>query len=128
MIAHAERTRGDVPAGQLLYRAHDLREPLPESDFDVACNVFTSFGYGTDEAEFDAITGVARLNWYWSGSWGSGEKHATWRCYTPTEIVGLLARASLRFTAAYQGLSKTPYKASAPDAGGRIAMVAVRDP
>jgi hypothetical protein len=73
-----------------------------------------------DEPEFDAISGIARLNWYWSGPNGSGEKHAQWRCYTPTEI-------GLRFSGAYKGLSKIPYKAEGPQAGGRLAVVAVRE-
>lgn len=156
-----------------------MRTPLTQTGFDVACNIFTSFGYGTeeedlaifqtlrgavrpggrvvvetnhrdlmcafiargskmslrmpdgtiflDEPDFDAISGVVTLNWYWSGPSGSGEKHALWRCYTPTQIVVLLERAGLRFDGAYQGLSKTPYKAEGPEAGGRLAVVAVRE-
>jgi SAM-dependent methyltransferase len=179
MLDIAERQRGELPLESLRYLRHDLRAPLPESGFDVACNIFTSFGYGTedddvaifrtlragvrpggrvivetnhrdlmcafiargskmalrmpdgtlflDEPEFDAISGVTRLNWYWSGPAGAGEKHAEWRCYTPTQIVALLERAGLRFSGAYQGLSKTPYKAAGPEAGGRIAVVAVRE-
>src|SRR5262249_10701328 len=148
---------------RLSYLKHDLREPLPEGGFDVACNIFTSFGYGTeeedvaifrtlrgalrpggrvvvetnhrdltcafiahgskgsrrmpdgtlfvDEPHFDAISGILTLNWYWSGPRGSGEKHAEWRCYTPTQIVGLLERAGLRFAGAYKGLSRSPYQA-----------------
>jgi SAM-dependent methyltransferase len=178
LLAAGERQRGRLPPERLRYFRHDLREPLPEKDFDVACNVFTSFGYGTesedlaifrtfrdavrprgrvvvetnhrdllcafvarsskaserlpdgtlfiDEADFDAISGVVRLNWYWSGPNGSGEKHAQWRCYTPTQIVGLLERAGLRLEGAYKGLSKTPYKAEGPDVGGRLALIAVR--
>jgi hypothetical protein len=162
----------------LRYLQHDLRTPLAETGFDVACNIFTSFGYGTeeedialfrtlraavrtggrvvvetnhrdlmcaviahgangsrrlpdgtlfvDESNFDAISGVAQLNWYWSGPAGSGEKHAQWRCYTPTQIVDLLRTAGLRFDGTYKGLSKTPYKAEGLAAGGRLAVVAVR--
>ena len=80
-----------------------------------------------DEVDFDAISGVASLNWYWSSPSGSGEKHGKWRCYTPTQIVGLLERAGLRLFGAYQGLSKTPYKAQGPEAGGRLALIAVRE-
>lgn len=179
MVATAECQRGELPPERLRYVTHDLRLPLHEVAFDVACNIFTSFGYGTeeedvaifrtlrnavrpggrvvvetnhrdlmcafiargsksskrmqdgtlfvDEPEFDAISGVVHLNWYWSGPIGSGEKHAKWRCYTPTQIVGLLERAGLRFAGAYQGLSKNRYKAEGPDVGGRLAVVAVRD-
>jgi len=79
------------------------------------------------EADFDAISGVVRLNWYWSGPGGSGEKHADWRSYTPTQIVALLERAGLHFAGSYRGLSKTPYKAEGPEAGGRLAVVSVRE-
>lgn len=179
LISAAESQRGELPSHCLRYLRHDLREPLTETGFDLACNIFTSFGYGTeeedvaifrslraavrpsgrvivetnhrdmicafiahgskiskrlpdgtlflDEPEFDAITGVVRLNWYWSGPHGSGEKHAVWRSYTPTQIVGLLQRAGLRLTEAYKGLSKTPYRAEGPDAGGRLALIAVRE-
>lgn len=179
MLALAARNREGLPPERLRYLKHDLRTPLPENGFDVACNIFTSFGYGTeeedvaifqtlrgallpggravvetnhrdlkcafvaqgataskrlpdgtlflDESHFDAISGVVHQNWYWSGLGGSGEKHAEWRCYTPTQIVELLRRAGLRFTGAYKGLSKTPYRAEGPEAGGRLAVVAVRE-
>jgi 2-polyprenyl-3-methyl-5-hydroxy-6-metoxy-1,4-benzoquinol methylase len=179
LLAAAECQRAELRSERLRYLQHDLRRPLPETGFDVACNIFTSFGYGTeeedvavfrtlrgavrpggqvlvetnhrdltcafvahgsklskrmadgtlfmDEPEFDALAGIVRLNWYWSGPGGSGEKHAEWRCYTPTQIVSLLELAGLRFTGAYKGLTKTPYKAEGPDAGGRLAIVAVRD-
>jgi len=175
----ANRNRGELSVERLRYVKHDLRTPLPETGFDAACNIFTSFGYGTaqedvaifrtlraavrpggrvvvetnhrdmmsafvtrgtkasmrlpdgtlfvDESDFDAIGGVVHLNWYWSGSQGSGEKHAEWRCYTPTQIVEMLELAGLRFASAHKGLSKAPYKAEGPEAGGRLAIVAVRD-
>lgn len=44
-----------------------------------------------DEPDFDPISGLVRLNWYRSGPWYSGEKHAEWLCYTPTQVVGSLA-------------------------------------
>ena len=178
MLVCAARNRGELPPERLRYLRHDLRVPLPEAGFDVACNIFSSFGYGTegedeaifrtlrgavrvggrvivetnhrdlkcaliaqgmklckrlpdgtlflDESDFDAISGIVHLNWYWSGPGGAGEKHAEWRCYTPTQIVDLLERAGLRFVGAYKGLSKTPYRAEGPEAGGRLAVVAVR--
>lgn len=179
LLTAAEAQRGELPTERLRYLRHDLRKTLSETGFDVACNIFTSFGYGTeeedvatfrtlrgalrpggrvvvetnhrdmlcafisrgskasmrmpdgtlfiDDPDFDAISGVVSLNWYWSGPAGSGEKHAKWRCYTPTQIVGLLERAGLRFVGAYKGLSKTPYKADGPEAGGRLALIAVRE-
>ena len=179
LLAEAEAQRGELGPERLRYLRHDLRNPLLESGFDVACNIFTSFGYGTeeediamfqtlrgavrpggrvvvetnhrdlmcafiargskasrrmpdgtlfvDESDFDAISGIAYLNWYWSGPDGCGEKHAEWRCYTPTQIVGMLERTGLRFAGAYQGLSKTAYKAAGPECGGRLGVVAVRE-
>ena len=179
LLAAAEDQRGQVPRDRLRYLRHDLRAPLAETGFDVALNIFTSFGYGTeeedlaifrtlraavrpggrvvvetnhrdlmcayiarasklsmrmpdgtiflDEPTFDAISGVVALNWYWSGPAGSGEKHAQWRCYTPTQIVAMLERAGLRFAGAYKGLSKTPYRAEGPEAGGRLTVIAVRE-
>jgi SAM-dependent methyltransferase len=179
LLAAAERQRGELPPERLRYQRHDLRTPIEDSGFDVACNIFTSFGYGSedddlalfrnlcaavrpggrvlvetnhrdmlcallargtklsmrfpdstifvDEPAFDPISGVVTLNWYWNGPKGAGEKHAQWRCYTPTQIVGLLERAGLRFAGAWQGLSKTPYRADGPECGGRLAVVAVRE-
>jgi SAM-dependent methyltransferase len=178
MITAAESLRHDASPRQLSYRQHDLRTPLPETGFDAALNVFTSFGYGSedddlaifrtlhaalrpggrllvetnhrdlmcafiargsklslrlpdgtlflDNAEFDPLTGVAHLHWYWHGPRGAGEKHALWRCYTPTEILALLARAGFRFEAAYSGFTPQPFKAEGPEAGGRLCIVAVR--
>lgn len=179
LLSAAEAQRGELPPERLRYLRHDLRTPLPNTGFDVACNIFTSFGYGSeeddvamfrtlrnalrpggrllvetnhrdmlctfisrgsnqsmrlpdgtlfiDQADFDAISGVVSLNWYWSGPSGSGEKHAKWRCYSPTQIIALLERAGLSFSGAYKGLSKTPYKAEGPEAGGRLAVLAVRE-
>jgi SAM-dependent methyltransferase len=179
LLEAAENQRGEVPPDRLRYLQHDLRTPLPQTGFDVACNIFSSFGYGTeeddlalfrslrgalrprgrfvvetnhrdllcvflargaksskrmadgtlflDESEFDPIAGVVTLNWYWSGPHGSGQKHAKWRCYTPTEIVYLLESAGLRLVGVYKGLSKTPYTAEGPQAGGRLAVIAVRE-
>jgi 2-polyprenyl-3-methyl-5-hydroxy-6-metoxy-1,4-benzoquinol methylase len=179
LLAVAARTRGEIPPERLRYLRHDLRTPLSETGFDVACNIFTSFGYGTEEEDLeifrtlrtavrpggrvvvetnhrdltcahiahganaskrlpdgtlfvadstlDPISGVVRLDWYWSGPGHTGEKHGEWRCYTATQIVDLLRRAGLHFTGAYKGLSKTPYRAEGPDAGGRLAVIGVRE-
>ena len=179
LLAAAESERGEVSPERLRYIRHDLRNPLPETDFDLACNIFTSFGYGIEEEDlalfrslrgavrrggrvvvetnhrdllcaslargakhskrmadgtlfldepgFDPIAGVVTLNWYWSGPNGSGEKHATWRCYSPTEIVALLENAGLRLIGTYRGLSKTPYTADGPEVGGRLGIIAVRE-
>ena len=63
---------------------------------------------GRSQCPFDPIAGVVTLNRYWSGPNGSGEKYATWRCYSPTEIVALLENAGLHLIGTYRGLSKLP--------------------
>ena len=179
LLEAAEIQRGDVPHHRLRYRRHDLREPISESNFDVACNIFTSFGYGTEEEDmaifmnlraavrpggrvlvetnhrdmmcafvargsklsmrlpdgtifidepgFDGVSGIVTLNWYWSGPKGCGEKHAQWRCYTPTQIVAMIEQAGLRFAGAFKGLSKTPFRSEGPDAGGRLSVIGIRE-
>lgn len=63
MLAMAERNRGELSLDRLRYLRHDLRTPLAEGGFDVACNIFTSFGYGTeaeDIAIFRTLRGAVR--------------------------------------------------------------------
>src|SRR5215472_9398115 len=51
MLTTAEAQRGELPQERLRYVRHDLRKSLPETGFDVACNIFSSFGYGTEEED-----------------------------------------------------------------------------
>ena len=51
LLNAAEAQRGGLSPERLRYLRHDLREPLQETGFDVACNIFTSFGYGTEEED-----------------------------------------------------------------------------
>src|SRR5436305_3744941 len=39
LLEAAERQRNDLPVERLRYLKHDLRSPLPETGFDVACNI-----------------------------------------------------------------------------------------
>ena len=48
MIEEAERRRGKLSPRQLQYLVHDLREPLDDTGFDAALNLFSSLGYGTE--------------------------------------------------------------------------------
>jgi hypothetical protein len=51
LLAAAEGRRGDLPPERLRYLRHNLRQFLPETGFDVAGNIFTSFGYGAEEED-----------------------------------------------------------------------------
>lgn len=49
LLKHAESERGELPSERLRYLRQDLRQPLAESGFDAAFNVFSSLGYGTED-------------------------------------------------------------------------------
>jgi SAM-dependent methyltransferase len=63
LLAEAERRRGDLGAARLAFLRHDLRQPLPPQvvagGFDVAVNVFTSLGYGTEADDRAILTTLA---------------------------------------------------------------------
>lgn len=59
LLAEAGRAVGSLPADQLRFHRHDLREPLEEGDFDVALNVFSSLGYGTEEDDLAILETLA---------------------------------------------------------------------
>src|SRR5271166_5166629 len=51
LLDYAEKQRANLNTERLRYRQHDLRQPLPEGDFDAAINVFSSLGYGSAEED-----------------------------------------------------------------------------
>jgi SAM-dependent methyltransferase len=158
----------------LRYRQHDLRLPLSERGFDVALNIFSSLGYGSEaddlailsnlqaavrpggrvfietlhrdrvvanrsqtprhgnrlpdgtllieEPLLDPIAGRVTTTWYWSGPGGSGQKSASLRVYTATELVRLVEAAGLKFLSAHNGCSTEPF-----DIGGRLGLLAARE-
>ena len=177
-IALAEEQRGDLGSDRLQYLRHDLRTPLAMSDFDVACNIFTSFGYGTeeedvavfrtlreavrpggrvvvesnhrdllcislarggtasmrladgtiflDQPDFDAISGIVTLNWYWSGpkdrvrsisDGGVIPRRRSWACWSARVCE---SRAPIR-------VCRTAISSDSPGTGSRLAVVGVRD-
>jgi SAM-dependent methyltransferase len=79
-----------------------------------------------EEPIFDPISGRMNTTWYWSGPAGQGQKSASLRIYTATELVNLLNAAGLRFVSAHQGCSTDEFKAQGPEVGGRIAILAER--
>ncbi len=63
-----------------------------------------------EEPQFDPITGRVTTTWYWSGPHGSGQKSASLRVYSATELIALLARADWRLRSAKTGLSVEAFK------------------
>jgi SAM-dependent methyltransferase len=179
MLAEAERRRGSIPREQLRYVQHDLRTPLTESGFDVALNLFSSLGYGTEaddlemletlrsavrpgglvfvetnhrdrtianhrqagsiaqrladgtllleEPRFDPVAGRVDTTWYWSGPAGSGEKSASFRVYTATELVKLVEQAGLHVRSLHRGCFPEPFVQEGAAVGGRLGLLAVRE-
>jgi SAM-dependent methyltransferase len=72
---------------------------------------------------FDIFTSRVETTWYFHGPAGSGEKSASLRIYTATELVALLSSVGLKLETAYQGCSTSPFK----DTSGRLGLLAVRE-
>jgi SAM-dependent methyltransferase len=177
-IDRALRDGAGIPAERLRYARHDLRQPLPESGFDAAINVFSSLGYGSEEDDlailqtlkeavrpgglvfietchrdalaasiargmrpvsrlqdgtlvleeprFDPIAGRSETHWYWAGPSGTGEKTASLRIYTATELTALMKRAGLRFRSAHRGCSEDPFDVEGEGLGGRLGLLGER--
>jgi len=79
-----------------------------------------------EEPIFDPIRGRVETTWYWSGPRGSGQKSASLRLYSATELVSLLERAGFRFRSAHRGCSVESFRLEATDMGGRIGLLAER--
>ena len=60
LLDRAEHERGALTTEQLRYVHQDLRTPLADGDFDIALNLFSSIGYGSDDDDRAAITTIAR--------------------------------------------------------------------
>lgn len=179
LIAEAERRRGGLPLQRLHYRRADLRDPLQESGFDAALNIFSSIGYGTEsddlavlsnlraavrpggvvfietshrdgfvlamsrgqkpanrlpdgtllleEPRLDALSGRIETTWYWSGPDGHGQKSASLRIYTATELIRLVGAAGLTVRSLHAGCSTDPYVATGPSTSWRLGILAIRD-
>ena len=78
-----------------------------------------------EDSRFDAVN-VMDSTWYWQGPSGGGQKSASARIYSITELVRLLEDAGLRYRAALQSRSGTPFQAKGPKMGGRVALLATR--
>lgn len=177
LLAGAEQRRGDLPAERLRYQRHDLRMPLSESGFDVALNIFSSLGYGSEaediailsnlraavrsgglvfietthrdrivarllrnprpanrlpdgtllveEPSLDPIAGRVETTWYWSGPGGSGQKSASIRAYTVTELIQIVEAVGLRIRSVNNGCSTEPFVSSGSAIGERLGLLAI---
>jgi SAM-dependent methyltransferase len=101
-VVVAHMSRGDRPASR-----------LPDGTLVV------------EEPTFDTLTGRVETTWFWSGPRGSGTKSASFRVYSPTELVGLMDCAGLRFRSAHRGCSADAFKGEGADMGGRLGILAV---
>jgi SAM-dependent methyltransferase len=79
-----------------------------------------------EEPTFDPISGRVQTTWYWSGPNGQGQKSASLRLYTVTELIHLLQSSGLKFISAHQGCSEEPFKAEGPEMGGRVGILTER--
>lgn len=77
-----------------------------------------------EEPRFDPVAGRVQTTWYWAGPSGSGQKSASIRLYTITELVKLIERVGLRLEAALHSDTGAPFTASGPMLGGRVLLVA----
>ena len=78
-----------------------------------------------EEARFDPVAGRVETTWFWAGPSGSGQKSASIRVYTITELVRLLERVGLRLEAALHPGTGAPFSPAGPALGGRVLLVAV---
>lgn len=79
-----------------------------------------------EDSKFDAVTGRMETTWYWQGPSGGGQKSASARIYSITELVRLVGQAGLRFEKALHSRSGAPFEAKGPNMGGRVALLATR--
>jgi hypothetical protein len=79
-----------------------------------------------EEPHLDPVTGRVETAWHWSGPRGAGVKRASIRIYTITELVRRLERAGLAFESAHAGCTPEPFRATGPDLGGRVGLLARR--
>jgi SAM-dependent methyltransferase len=74
----------------------------------------------------DPIAGRIDTTWTWSGPAGKGEKSASIRVYTATELVRMCERAGLRLVRAVRGISTEPFTGQGEDMGGRLGLLLER--
>jgi SAM-dependent methyltransferase len=78
-----------------------------------------------EEPQFDPVEGRVQTTWYWSGSRGSGQKRASIRVYTATELTSLLRSVGLVVRSVHNGCSMEPFVFTG--ALNRLGVLASRD-
>jgi SAM-dependent methyltransferase len=73
------------------------------------------------------ITGRLETTWHWSGPGGMGQKRASLRIYTSTELVRMIEAAGLRLLSLHNGCSQEPFLDVGASIGGRLGVLATRD-
>ena len=81
-----------------------------------------------EERQFDPVAGRVQTTWFWSGPGGSGQRSASIRVYTVTELVRLMERAGLQLQSALHPGSGAPFSPAGPQLGGRVLLVAEKPP
>jgi SAM-dependent methyltransferase len=80
-----------------------------------------------EEPRLDPVSGCVETTWYWSGPGGSGQKSASFRSYTATELVKVVEAAGLQLRSVHNGCSTDPFGAPGSVIGGRLGLLAVRE-
>ncbi len=76
-----------------------------------------------EQPRFDPVAGRVETTWFWAGPRGSGQKTASIRVYTITELVRLMESVGLRFQAALHPGSGEPFSPAGPSLGGRVLLI-----
>jgi SAM-dependent methyltransferase len=79
-----------------------------------------------EEPRFDPVAGRVETTWYWSGPAGNGQKRASIRVYSVTELVRLLEISGLRVRSVHRGCFPEPFPNTAAGVGNRVGILATR--
>jgi hypothetical protein len=79
-----------------------------------------------EEPRFDAMAGRLETHWYWAGPNGYGDKFASVRIYTVTELTTLMKRAGLAIRCAYRGCSQDLFDGGGEGLAARLGLLGER--
>ena len=80
-----------------------------------------------EEPRLDAVSGRVESTWFWSGPQGSGQKSASLRVYTVTELVRQMEAVGLRLRSVHEGCSTTLFATGGSAIPARLGILAERD-